>query len=94
MSFECCNCKKIVDGTNRYAVPEGYPSNPVHDGKPLCDGCGGSPEPTLDAICEKLDVELLWKFLDAVCSVLDADQIRVLTERVPGRFTDDDGRPK
>ncbi len=57
MSFRCCYCKKDYDGEHNFEVPPGYPDDPAHDGKPLCDGCGGGPTPTLDEICARLDEE-------------------------------------
>ena len=59
MAFTCCYCEKPFRGKNSYCVPEGYARNPSHDGKPLCDGCGGKPEPSLDEICRKLDLEVV-----------------------------------
>jgi len=56
--FKCCYCKKTFPGENQYEVPEGFPRNKAHEGKPLCDGCGGSPIPTLNTICNLLDTEL------------------------------------
>jgi hypothetical protein len=59
--YECCYCKKKIDGQAPYSVPEDYASNPEHDGKPLCEECGGKPTPTLDEICRKLDAEFAAK---------------------------------
>ena len=56
--MKCCYCKKPIRGRAEYCIPEDFPNNPVHGGKPLCSACGGFPEPTLDEICETLDMEL------------------------------------
>lgn len=53
----CCYCKKAIPGKVTYAIPEDFPINPMHEGKPLCDECGERPEPSLDEICHQLDVE-------------------------------------
>jgi len=59
-AMKCCYCKTPIRGKVKYSIPEGYPTNPAHDGKPLCNECGGKPdEPSLDDICERLDRELL-----------------------------------
>lgn len=56
-TFYCCYCKKEISGEAPYAIPEGFPDNPLHEGKPLCQDCGERPEPDLDVICHHLDVE-------------------------------------
>jgi hypothetical protein len=58
MSFVCCYCKNEFEGTNNFEIPEGFPRDKRLEGLPLCDGCGGGPEPTLDTICGMLDEEL------------------------------------
>lgn len=55
---KCCYCEKKINGEVSYRIPEGFPNNPRHEGRALCDDCGCGPEPTLEAICEKLDA--LW----------------------------------
>ena len=58
MSFTCCYCKNVFEGTNNFEIPEGFPHDVRLEGLPLCDGCGGGPEPTLDTICGVLDEEM------------------------------------
>ena len=53
----CCYCKEPIIGEPRFCIPEGFPLNSDHDGKPLCDGCGGSPVQSLNQICQFLDNE-------------------------------------
>ena len=58
MAAVCCYCKRPIVGPVRFHIPPGYPRNPAHDDKPLCEGCGGEVSPTLDEICEFLDREI------------------------------------
>lgn len=53
----CCYCKAPIHGPVKFHIPPGYPRNPAHDGKPLCEDCGGKPSPSLDEICQALDRE-------------------------------------
>jgi hypothetical protein len=57
MTNVCCYCKNKIKGKPEYCVPEGFPTNPIHDEKPLCYPCGSQPTPTLDEICQRLDME-------------------------------------
>lgn len=57
MSYTCCYCGKACRGEAWYCIPEGFPRDKDHEGKPLCRKCGGYSSPTLDAICRKLDLE-------------------------------------
>ena len=51
----CCYCGEVIEGEPEYCIPEDFPNDKRHELKPLCEGCGGSPEPTLDEICAYLD---------------------------------------
>jgi hypothetical protein len=58
--MKCCFCKKRIRSKEPpYVVPEGFPRNKVHEMKPLCRACGSGEEPTLDEICERLDLEIV-----------------------------------
>lgn len=58
--YVCCFCKRHVRRAKAvYCVPEGYPTDKSHEGKPLCSKCGSRPKPSLDDICEFLDHEKL-----------------------------------
>jgi hypothetical protein len=57
--YVCCYCKRSCEGEAPFCVPEGFPRDADHEGKPLCEECGGSPKPTLDEICARLDREKL-----------------------------------
>jgi len=55
--MKCCFCNLTFKGTAKYIVPEGFPTDKRHEGKPLCEACGSHETPTLDTICAKLDRE-------------------------------------
>jgi len=54
---KCCYCKAEIVTKLKYCIPEGFPLNPVHDGRALCDTCGDDDSLSLDKICERLDQE-------------------------------------
>lgn len=57
-AMKCCFCgRRIRTKEAPFVVPQDFPTNPIHEGKPLCWTCGHSEYPTLDEICEKLDRE-------------------------------------
>jgi hypothetical protein len=54
----CCYCKRKFAGKVHYQVPPGAHDR-KHDGKPLCDGCGGRVPH--EELIQRLDAEELAK---------------------------------
>lgn len=72
----CCFCKTEIHGTPNFDIPEGFPHNPLHEGKPLCDECGGKPIPSLEEICAQLDREYAQEVKDRLLQQLQNSLVR------------------
>jgi hypothetical protein len=87
--FTCRYCEKTFPGEAEYCIPEDFPINAALGGLPLCETCGGSPTPTLEEICGKLDKALAIK--DILQSNAQTTRIALLTYTAEERMIILDG---